>query len=147
MTTLVFRALDRHVVGGLADNNAVEDDRGPLSYAQLLHESACVAGAMSHLGVVSGTEVAIGISRGRNLVIAVLACARLGAVPGDLAAYRFAGEVFHTPETEIPWDLLMRAGRSEPAPAPDHDPEGYEDLMTAGFPDIFAPLLAGESII
>ncbi len=146
MTTLVFRALDRHVIGGLADHPAVQDDRGPMSYAQLLHESACIAGAMGHLGVANGTEVSINDARGRTLVIAVLACARLGAVPSTLGGYRFSGETFHTPETEIPWDLLMRAGRSEPAPAPDSDPEGYEDLMTAGFPEVFAPLLAGETV-
>ena len=71
MTSLVFRALDQHVVAGLADDTAVEDERGPLSYAELTHESACVAGAISHLGVESGTEVSIDIPGGRNLAIAV----------------------------------------------------------------------------
>lgn len=145
MASLVFRALDQNVVGGLADDTAVEDDRGPLSYAELLHESACVAGAIHHLGVVTGTEVSIEEPRGRNLVIAVLACARLGAVPSKGAAFRFEGEAFHTPETEVPWDLLMRAGRSEPAPAPPEDPEGYEELMTNAFPGIFTALLAGKT--
>ncbi len=143
MTSLVFRALDQHVVAGLADDTAVEDERGPLSYAELTHESACVAGAISHLGVERGTEVLIGISGGRILAIAVLACARLGAVPGAGGVYRFEGETFHTPETEVPWDLLMRAGRSEPAPAPDSDPEGYEDLMREAYPNLFSALLAG----
>lgn len=143
MTSLAFRALDQHVVGGLADDTAVEDERGPLSYAELTHESACIAGAISHLGVESGTEVSIDIPRGRNLAIAVLACARLGAVPSSAGVFRFAGETFHTPDTEVAWDLLMRAGRSEPAPAPDRDPEGYEDLMREAFPGLFSALLAG----
>ncbi|WP_332642788.1 AMP-binding protein [Aeromicrobium sp.] len=143
MTSLVFRALDKHVVAGLADDTAVQDERGPLSYAELTHESACVAGAISHLGVERGTEVAIDIPRGRILAIAVLACARLGAVPGAGGAYRFEGETFHTPDTEVAWDLLMRAGRSEPAPAPHNDPEGYEALMREAFDDLFSALLAG----
>ena len=143
MTSLVFRALDRHVVAGLADDTAVEDERGPLSYAELTHESACVAGAISHLGVGSGTEVSIVIPGGRNLAIAVLACARLGAVPNAGGVFRFEGETFHTPETAVAWDLLMRAGRSEPAPAPDSDSEGYEELMREAFPDLFSALLAG----
>lgn len=143
MTSLAFRALDQHVVGGLADNTAVEDERGPLSYAELTHESACVAGAINHLGVEAGTEVLIDIAAGRNLVIAVLACARLGAVPSAGGVYRFEGEIFYTAETEVPWDLLMRAGRSEPAPAPDRDPDGYEDVMREAFPDLFSALLAG----
>ena len=37
--------------------------------------------------------------------------------------------VLHTPETEVPWDLLIKAGRIDPAPAPADDPEGYEALM------------------
>lgn len=143
MTSLVFRALDQHVVGGLADNTAVEDERGPLSYAELTHESACIAGAISHLGVERGTEVSIDLPRGRNLAIAVLACARLGAVSSAGGVYRFEDEIFHTPDTEVPWDLVMRAGRSEPAPAPDSDPEGYEDLMRGAYPDLFSALLAG----
>ena len=147
MSSLVFRALDEHVVGGLADNTAVEDERGTLSYAELTHESACVAGAISHLGVGSGTEVSIDLPRGRNLVIAVLACARLGAVPSAAGVFRFEGETFHTPDTEVAWDLLMRAGRSEPAPAPDSDPEGYEALMNDAFPGIFTALLAGQTVI
>ncbi len=146
MSTLVFRALDRHVVGGLADDAAVQDERGPLSYAELLHESACVAGAINHLGVVAGTEVTVDIPKGRNRVIAVLACARLGAVPAEGATHRFEGEQFTTLDTEVPWDLLVRAGRAEPAAAPDSDPEGYEDLLRFAFPDVIAPLLAGETV-
>lgn len=147
MTSLVFRALDQQVVGGLADNDAIADDRGTLSYAELLHESACVAGAMSHLGVSAGTAVAIDAT-GRERVIAVLACARLGALPGTSGTYTFAGEppVLHAPDTEVTWDLLMRAGRSEPAPAPDADPADYEELMLSNHGDIFTPLLAGESV-
>lgn len=147
MSSLVFRALDRHVVGGLADNTAVEDDRGSLSYAQLLHESACIAGALGYLGVVGSTEVSVDIPRGRNLVIAVLACARLGALPSAGGAYRFEDETFYTPDTEVPWDLLMRAGRSEPAPAPDSDDEGYEALMRAEYDELLTTLIAGDTII
>lgn len=147
MSSLVFRSLDAQVVGGLADDTAVEDERGPLSYAELLHESACVAGAIHHLGVERGTEVSVDVPRGRNQVIAVLACARLGAVPSEGGTFRFEGEVFHTADTEVAWDLLMRAGRSEPAPAPAEDADGYEELMTNAYPGIFTALLAGQTVI
>lgn len=149
MTSLVFRALDQHVIGGLADDPAIEDGRGSMSFAQLLHESASVAGAISHLGVTAGTQIAIDLSDGRERVIAVLACARLNAVPHIAATgFRLVGEppVFHTPETEAAWDLLIRAGRNEPAPAPDHDPEGYEQLLLGAYEDVFAPLIAGQTI-
>jgi len=148
MTTLVFRALDQHVVSGLADHPAIEDDRGPLSYAQLLHESACVAGAINHLGVERGTAVSIDVPHGRELVIAVLACARVGAVPAPTADFKLIGvpPVLHTLDTEVAWDLLIRAGRAEPAPAPDRDPEGYEELMLSSYPAVLEPLIAGTTI-
>lgn len=154
MTSLVFRALDQHVVGGLADHPAIEDERGAMSYAQLLHESASVAGAVRHLGVTRGTEVDIDLSDGREWVIAVLACARLGAVPRKavtgraVAGFRLAGvpPVFHTPDTDVAWDLLIRAGRTEPAPAPDKDPDGYEQLLRDEYEDVFAALTTGHTI-
>ncbi|MEO6605088.1 MAG: AMP-binding protein [Aeromicrobium sp.] len=148
MTTLVFRALDRHVVGGLADHPAIVDDQGPLSYAQLLHESASIAGALSHLGVERGSHVAIDLPQGRELVIAVLACVRLGAVPATAGLFSLAGDppVLTTPDTEVTWELLVRAGRAEPAPAPDSDPEGYEAIVIDQHGELFEILIAGATI-
>ncbi len=92
--------------------------------------------------------MSIDLPRGRELVIAVLACARLGAVPSASGLFAFSGTpaVLHTPDTEVVWDLLVRAGRSEPAPAPDRDPDGYEDLMREQYGELFAALIAGETI-
>lgn len=154
MTSLVFRALDQHVVGGLADHAAIKDERGVMSFAQLLHESASVAGALSHLGVMVGTEVTMDLPGGRERVVAVLACARLGAVPmgaaprGVATGFRLAGEppVLHTPHTEAAWELLIRAGRNEPAPAPDRDPDGYEQQLRGSYDDVFGALIAGNTI-
>lgn len=148
MTTLVFRALDRHVVGGLADHAAIEDEHGSLSYAQLLHESACIAGALSHLGVERGTGVAVDLPRGRELVIAVLACARLGAEPRAAGLFSLVGDppVLTTPDTEVTWELLVRAGRAEPAPAPDSDPEGFEEAVLEQYGELFAALIAGGTV-
>ena len=149
MTSLVFRALDQHVVGGLADNPAIEDELGSMSFAQLLHESASVAGAINQLGVSTGTEIALDLPSGRERIIAVLACARLGAVPrAGATEFRLTGvpPVFHAAEIEAAWDLLIRAGRNEPAPAPSNDPDGYEQLLLADFGDIFVPLTEGQTI-
>jgi hypothetical protein len=54
--------------------------------------------------------------------------------------------VLHTVETDVSWDLLIKAGRIEPAPAPADDPEGYEALMRETYPDIFNALEAGETV-
>ena len=78
----------------------------------------------------------------------MLACARIGAVPQTVADFRVAGSppVLQTPETEVPWDLLIKAGRMDPAQAPAHDPEGYEALMREAYGEIFSALEAGETI-
>lgn len=148
MSSLIFRALDQHVVDGLADHDAIIDDRGSMSYAQLLHESAALAGAMVNAGIGAGTEIAIELPIGREQVVAVLACARIGAVPNGRAGVRFAGTppVLHTSDTEITWDTLMHAGRLDPAPAPAQDPDGYEKLMKDAYEDVFATLTAGRTI-
>ncbi|MBC7633111.1 AMP-binding protein [Aeromicrobium sp.] len=148
MTSLIYRTLDEHVIGGLADHPALDDERGPMSYAQLLHESASLAGALRDTGVHEGTSVAIDLRDGREQVVAVLACARIGAVPQSTADFGFGGTppVLTTPDTEIPWAVLIRAGRLDPAPAPESDPEGYEGLMLELYAEVFETLIAGETI-
>lgn len=148
MASLVYRVLDEHVIHGLADHLAIEDERGTMSYAELLHESASVAGAFTSIGMVAGTGVHVDVPDGRELVVAVLALARLGAVPADDTELRLVGlpPVLHTSDTEVTWDLLIHAGRMDPAPAPPTDPEGYETLMREAYPDVFRALEAGETI-
>jgi acyl-CoA synthetase (AMP-forming)/AMP-acid ligase II len=148
MASLIYRVLDEHVIHGLADNLAIQDERGTMSYAELLHESASVAGAFTRVGIGPGAGVQIELEHGRELVVAVLACARIGAVPRSTADFRLTGTpaVLRTSDTEVPWDLLIHAGRVDPAPAPPHDPEGYEALMRRAYADIFAALEAGETI-
>ena len=148
MASLIYRVLDEHVIHGLADNLAIEDERGTMSYAELLHESASVAGAFTSVGIAAGTGVRVDVEHGRELVVAVLALARVGAVPRRDAELELVGvpPVLHTSGTEVTWDLLIHAGRVDPAPAPASDPEGYEALMREAYPDIFAALEAGETV-
>ncbi|MGI8536312.1 MAG: AMP-binding protein, partial [Mycobacteriales bacterium] len=81
-----FNALDRHVVAGRADQPAlvwdspVTDSTRTYSYAQLLEQVAAFAGALRHLGVDKGDRVVIFMPMVPEAVIAMLACARLGAV-------------------------------------------------------------------
>ena len=146
--SLVFRALEVHVIQGRADDFALTDAAGPMTYAHLLHDSASIAGALLQLGVAVGSEVGIDLAPGRQHVVAVLACARLGAEITDGGTLRLAGEpaMLHTPDTEVPWDVLLRAGRGDPVGAPDADPDGYADRLGATHADVFDPLLAGGTI-
>jgi propionyl-CoA synthetase len=79
-------AVDRHVAGGRADQLAIVYDSPvtatvrTLTYAALRDEVARLAGALAALGVVKGDAVIIYMPMVPEAVIAMLACARLGAV-------------------------------------------------------------------
>ena len=79
-------ALDRHVAAGRGDRVALQYD-SPLTgsaraitYADLLHEVALFAGVLADLGVGRGDRVLLYLPMIPEAVIAMLACARLGAV-------------------------------------------------------------------
>ena len=77
--------LDRHVVAGKGDQVAFHWEGEPgdtrtLSYAQMLTEVAKAANALRQLGVTKGDRVAIYMGMVPELPIAMLACARIGAV-------------------------------------------------------------------
>lgn len=148
MTSLIYRVLDAQVIHGLADNLAIEDQRGTMSYAELLHESASIAGAFTSIGIAPGAGLRIDVAHGRELVVAVLACARIGVLPSPAADIRLVGlpPVLQLRDTEVPWHLLIQAGRTDPEPAPPEDPEGYEAGMREAYPDIFTALELGDAI-
>ena len=91
-------ALDRHVYGGqersdsgisyggraeqpaLIYDSAVTDTKRVYTYAELLDETARFAGALRDMGVGKGDRVVIYMPMIPEAVIAMLACARLGAV-------------------------------------------------------------------
>ncbi|MGZ4627526.1 MAG: propionyl-CoA synthetase [Oryzihumus sp.] len=96
-----FNALDRHVIAGRADQPAlhhvspVTGTTRTLTYAQLLDLVARFAGALRGLGVGKGDRVVIYMPMVPEAVVAMLACARIGAVhsvvfggfaPAELAA-------------------------------------------------------------
>ena len=81
-----YNALDRHVVAGHADRTALVYD-SPVtgtvrrySYAELLEHVAAFAGVLRGFGVEKGDRVVIYMPMIPEAVIAMLACARLGAV-------------------------------------------------------------------
>jgi propionyl-CoA synthetase len=96
-------ALDRHVAGGRADQAAliydspVTDTKRTYSYGQLLDETARFAGVLSGLGVTKGDRVVIYMPMIPEAVIAMLACARIGAVHsvvfGGFAAHELAARI------------------------------------------------------
>jgi propionyl-CoA synthetase len=81
-----FNALDRHVAGGRGDQLALIYD-SPVTgtvrrftYAELLAEVETFAGALAGVGVSKGDTVILYLPMVPEAVVAMLACARLGAV-------------------------------------------------------------------
>ncbi len=81
-----YNALDRHVAGGRSDQLALVYDspvtgtKRSFTYQQLLHEVARFAGVLKGLGVTAGDRVVIYLPMVPEAVVAMLACARIGAV-------------------------------------------------------------------
>ncbi|MBC9821457.1 propionyl-CoA synthetase [Terrabacter sp. MAHUQ-38] len=81
-----FNALDRHVAAGRGDQAAIHYDspvtgsKATLTYAVLLERVRAVAGGLRGLGVAKGDRVVIYMPMVPEAVIAMLACARIGAV-------------------------------------------------------------------
>jgi propionyl-CoA synthetase len=79
-------ALDRHVDGGRADQLALVYDSPvtgrvqTLTYRKLRDDVATFAGALASLGVTTGDRVVVYMPMIPEAVVAMLACARLGAI-------------------------------------------------------------------
>ena len=77
--------VDRHVAAGRGDKVAIhwvgepEDDRVTITYADLLERVSRAANALEGLGVIAGDRVAIYMPMIPEAVVAMLACARIGA--------------------------------------------------------------------
>lgn len=96
-------ALDRHVDAGRGDQAALIYDspvtgtKRTYTYRELLDETARFAGVLRNLGVGKGDRVVIYLPMVPEAVIAMLACARLGAVHsvvfGGFAANELAARI------------------------------------------------------
>jgi acetyl-CoA synthetase len=81
---VAYNCVDRHVENGLGDKVAIHfvgepGDTRDITYAQLKDEVCKAANAMQELGIETGDRVAIYLPMIPEAVIAMLACARLGA--------------------------------------------------------------------
>ena len=85
-TNACYNALDRHVADGRADQDAliydspVTDTKLRFSYRELLERVSKFAGALRAEGIAKGDRVIIYMPMVPEAAIAMLACARIGAV-------------------------------------------------------------------
>lgn len=80
-----YNCLDRHVEAGQGDKTALlaltEDNTlTHYTYAELLQEVEKMAGVLVQLGIKKGDRVALYLPQTEHLIIAMLACTRIGAI-------------------------------------------------------------------
>jgi acetyl-CoA synthetase len=82
---LSYNCLDRHIAAGRGDKVALRWEGEPgevvkLTYKDLLREVSRCANALTELGIVSGDRVGIYMGMVPEAAVAMLACARIGAI-------------------------------------------------------------------
>jgi propionyl-CoA synthetase len=157
-----YNALDRHVEHGRAGQDALIYDSpvtGTLtrySYQELRDEVARAAGALRRLGVAKGDRVVIYMAMVPEAVIAMLACARLGAVHsvvfGGFGAHELAARIDDArpklivatscgiePSRVVPYKPLLDAAIAEASHQPEH-------CVIVQRPQAMAELLPGRDL-
>lgn len=112
-TNACFNCLDRNIQQGLGDRLAIiwEGEPGEqrrLTYEQLRQEVCRVAGGLRDLGVRAGDVVSIYMPMTPELVIAMLACARIGAVHSVIFA-GFSAEAIADRNNDAKAKLIITA--------------------------------------
>ncbi|SDO80563.1 propionyl-CoA synthetase [Desulforhopalus singaporensis] len=123
-----YNAVDRHVANGRADQTAIIYDSPvtktikKISYKQLLDQVSTFAGGLADLGVGKGDTVVIYMPMVPEAAIAMLACARLGAVHsvvfGGFAPHELAIRIDHAQ----PKILITASGAIEGAKTLEYKP-------------------------
>ena len=122
VTNTCYNCLDRHVEDGRGDQPAliydspVTDSKRILTYEALRLEVATFAGALAKLGVGKGDRVILYMPMIAEAVVAMLACARLGAVHsvvfGGFAANELATRIEDcTPKVIVSASCGIEPGR------------------------------------
>jgi len=131
-----YNCLDRHVIAGRGARVAFhwrgeEGEERDITYAQLLEEVERFASALKDLGVGKGDVVGIYLPMIPEVVVAMLACARIGA-PHNVVFGGFSAEAvrermeFSQAKALITVDGAARKGRT--APVKDRVDEVMGDL-------------------
>ena len=115
-----YNALDRHVEAGNGDRTALIYDSAMVgvqqsfTYAELLDRVARFAGALAAQGVTKGDRVVVYMPMIPEAVIAMLACARIGAVHSVVFGGFAANELAARIDDAQPVALLTASGGLEP---------------------------------
>src|SRR6266545_1563453 len=121
---VAYNCLDRHVEAGIGDRVAFhwrgeEGEERDITYADLLRDSQKLANALKDNGIAKGDVVGIYLPMIPEVVVAMLACARIGA-PHNLVFGGFSPESvkermeFSEAKALITVDGARRKGKTAP---------------------------------
>ena len=110
---VAYNCVDRHVEDGYGDQVAIRfegepGDRRDLTYRDLQREVSKAAHALAELGVTAGDRVAIYLPMIPEAVIAMLACARIGA-PHSVVFAGFSAEALRSRIDDAQAKLVITA--------------------------------------
>lgn len=135
---MCVNALDRHVAAGRGDHtalifdSAMTDTKTRLSYSELLVEVASFAGALKSRGVSLGDRVLIYMPMTPTAVIAMLACARIGAIHSVVFGGFASNELAVRIEDAKPKVVVTSSGGREPGRTVEYLPLVRAALDIAG---------------
>ena len=154
-----YNCLDRHVQDGRGDRVALnwageEGERRAITYAELLRDVQKFANALKTLGVGKGDVVGIYLPMIPQVVVAMLACARIGA-PHNVVFGGFAPEAVKermevsNAKALITADGGRRKGKTMPVKAAYDavgDLESLEHIVVVRHAGIDVPMRAGRDV-
>ncbi|GAB2761402.1 acetate--CoA ligase [Nocardioides salsibiostraticola] len=109
-----YNCVDRHVEAGRGDKVALHfvgepiDDKRDITYAQLKDEVSQAANALIDLGVKTGDRIAIYMPMIPEAIVAMLACARLGA-PHTVVFGGFSSDALATRLVDCQAEVVITA--------------------------------------
>ncbi|MDB4852765.1 AMP-binding protein [Alphaproteobacteria bacterium] len=123
-----FNAVDRHVLDGRGNQNAIIYDspitgvKRNISFAELQQQTARFAGMLERLGVQAGDRVIIYMPMIPEAVVAMLGCARLGAVHSVVFGGFAAAELAKRIDDATPKVIISASCGHEPGRVVEYKP-------------------------
>jgi acetyl-CoA synthetase len=135
-----YNAVDRHVEAGRGDRVALHFEGEPgdtrtYTYADLQRETSRVANVLTELGVGTGDRVAIYLPMIPEAVIAMLACARIGA-PHSVVFGGFSAEALRSRIDDAQAKLVITADGGFRRGAPSALKPAVDEALTGGAPSV-----------
>jgi acetyl-CoA synthetase len=154
------QCLDRHVAAGIGDRVAYhwrgeEGERRDVTYAELLDSTRRLANALKDLGVEKGDVVGIYLPMIPEVAVAMLACARIGAIHNVVFGGFSAESVrermeFSEAKALITVDGARRKGRTAPIKAQVDEEMGdlatLEKIVVVRATGIDCPMTEGRDV-